>query len=889
MNKAVRLSIMAVIVLIMTMLPMLPADVFATENRKDVIWINGKSDDTVAINLNIYKSRGDSYGLEFTTANYSNKPKSFASGDYSSQGMIRLTYTDELIFRTNNGRWIGSNQEKDAGMTRTPFSRNQWHNLRVEFSSSKLTVSWYLDGVLLGTTPASSEKGITAISIFNESYINDGLQVVASMETTESEAAATATDTYKYVFRNAQGKNNWYFCEFGDYTEKELSYTDGQWRATDSGAYIGRGVWQPGNTSDVGAKYVAHKNGLLRLKGTVQAKDAECAKGNGVIAGIYRGNEIIWQGTVLYGNPASYNITVPVRQGEELSFRINDNGNYSYDWTSWDPVVEYINKDYSLEVDKYSYYQKNLSDSSKQSLTYNNETKAFEGSGACINGKLVSHTDGFVAGKSYTAPRDGRYRVYGGVAVGESDVTVAVYKNGENIYEKLFPKGEEGRLDVRAYLYAGDYIEAEILIDEPGGESPTEVDVKIDRITATMYSDETTSKGHSYEVIEELVLSDLIGTAQNENGMRYYFVSKDKMYDMVYNSSSQRWENTDSSGGYISKTSAYPGAYTDTVMEWTVPKDGTIRLDGNMFIHDRGDGTVCRIYKNDEVVWSNRVGGERLVRWDEPYDTSYFSDELNVAIPVKAGDKLVFFFDQWRIANNDPVFFDDVKISYIKGSLLSETTKWKIDKSVVLDFEKKEIYANKTGYKDSLRMVGEDIYISADSAKEIFGADTGESEFVLLSDVAAEENTVEVGNKLMILYGGLPTQFGFAELGEINSTINPSLDTDLPVTYSVTDENGGRVTESILKNTKYSVKLEAENYVGEDIDLKLILAKYNSDGILVDVELMADKEISVGTKYTSDESAVFEVDESISYVKIFVWNGFDGKNSLAESTKLDVK
>ena len=112
---------------------------------------------------------------------------------------------------------------------------------------------------------------------------------------------------------------------------------------------------------------------------------------------------------------------------------------------------------------------------------------------------------------------------------------------------------------------------------------------------------------------------------------------------------------------------------------------------------------------------------------------------------------------------------------------------------------------------------------------------------------------------------------------------------DLPVTYSVTDGNGGRVTESILKNTKYSVKLEAENYVGEDIDLKLILAKYNSDGILVDVELMADKEIRVGTKYTSDESAVFEVDESISYVKIFVWNGFDGKNSLAESTKLDVK
>jgi len=599
-KKITRFCISCLVLLIISMCSIMTMETFASENRGNVIWLDAKGDDVVTINLNVYKSRGDSYGLEFTASKTSENPKNFTTGTYSAQGMIRLTGTDELIFRTNTGRWIGASQEKNQGLTRVPFSRNSWHNIKVVFHKVNLRVLWYLDGKLLGETAAVDSNPINAVSVFCDTAINDGLNIVAVVESTEAEISAAATETYSYVYRNVQGKNNWYFCEFGEYTEKELTYTNGQWRGMDESAYIGRGVIHPGNNSDVGVKYIAHKNGRIRLKGTVQVKNETCSAGDGVIAEIFCGRKMIWKSLVTYENSSSYNFTIPIKQGEAVSFRINKNSNLGYDWTTWTPSVEYIDGDYSFFPDEYSYYQKNAETGEMTGLRYNPQTKQYEGDGGYIDGNNVSLNQGFAVGKSLSSISSGRYRAYGNIVNNsKSDLVVNATKNGELFWEQLVPAEQTGKLDIRAYLERGDILGVEVVSANQSGEKTVVMDVEIEKIPGVQFCDASTAQGYSYTVAEEYRLSDLVGTTQGENGMSYYFIDKDKKYDMVYNLETQRWENTDDrSGGYISKSAGYSGIYTDTVMEWNVPKSGTLRIDGDFFMLDSGDGTLCRIYKN---------------------------------------------------------------------------------------------------------------------------------------------------------------------------------------------------------------------------------------------------------------------------------------------------
>lgn len=866
-----------------------PTIVLAAERRNDIIWINGKSDDVTVINLNVYKTRIESFGLEFTSPKSTEDPQNFTSGNYFAQGMIRLTRNDEFVFRTNGG-WISSDQESEGGLIKEAFSRDEWHCIKVEFNRAEKTIGWYLDGSLLGTTPTKNDVPMNAISVFCDSVINDGLKIIASEESTDRESSAAATATYKYTYRNVQGKNNWYFCEFGEYSEREMAYRDGQWRAADSVGYIGRGVMHPGEKSDTGVKYIAHKNGVVRLKGGVRIKEADGAKGDGVVGEIYLGSKPVWCGNATYGNDAEYNITLSIKQGDAISFRINKNKSVSYDWTDWAPTVDYIDVKYYPAPENCIYYQRFGVGSVRENLTYNNSTERYEGDGGYFDGREVSLNAGYTLGKSYTVFTNGRYRLNGMVTNDNAeDVIVRVQKDDEVIWSQMIPSGESGKIDIRAYLTSGDALSAEVLNDNPSESETVRFDVGVEKIPGTAFCSASTSQGFGYNASEEYSLGDLIGTRQGENGMKYYFIYRDKKHEMEYNADNQRWENTGDSGGYISKTAAYPGAYTETVMEWSAQKDGTLRIDGDMHIADSGDGTLCRIYKNDEVIWTNRVGGERLVRWDEPYDTSYFSNNINVVTPLNRGDKITFLFNQWRLADNDYADFSNVKLSYISGEILSETTKWKLKSDVVFDTENKRVYKDKVFQTADIYSDGGEVYISKDTVNKIFGTNIeSNSGYITLFDAVSESGkNVVIQNELAVVYGGLPMKYGYAELSELNAMLNPTVDSDPPIKYGVTDTDGKDITQSVKANKQYYLKLNAENYMGESYNARVMLCEYTADGVLTGVRDITEFEMRVGTKYSTDREIGFVTDNGGGYIRIYVWNEANN-NPLAQSLSFGV-
>ena len=252
---------------------------------------------------------------------------------------------------------------------------------------------------------------------------------------------------------------------------------------------------------------------------------------------------------------------------------------------------------------------------------------------------------------------------------------------------------------------------------------------------------------------------------------------------MNYNSSKSRWESPvklsgEDTGGYISKTAVNPGVDTDSAIEWTVAKTGTIRLSGNVYAPESNDGVVVDIYKNDKLIWSNRVGGTRLVKWDEPFDVAYVRQEINTVTNVKSGDKIVYIFDQWRNSAKDDVDISDFEIGYVSGNVISDTTEWKIKNSVIIDTQtKRALIGGKTKATDAL-LLNDTSCISKADAETIFGKAAADASAINenysgLRRISENlgKNILWTADRLVIIYDDLPTFFGFAEIGEIETAL----------------------------------------------------------------------------------------------------------------------
>ena len=330
---------------------------------------------------------------------------------------------------------------------------------------------------------------------------------------------------------------------------------------------------------------------------------------------------------------------------------------------------------------------------------------------------------------------------------------------------------------------AGDTIDVEVRMNEFEGYNKATWSYDVTKYLGTLFCNASTSQGYNYIKDEEFTLGSLVGTVQGSGGVSYYTLKDDVKNEMKYNTSTGRWESpVAGDGGYVSKDVAYPGTRSASIIEVIVPENGILKIAGDLKISDSGDGVLSKIYLNGDVIWSSRVGGERSNRWDEPFDVSYFLNTANVTADVKAGDKLEFSFSKWRKAVNDNVSINNITLSYIRGELLSKTTKWKLKNSTVVDTKEKCVYINGVGAALDVIVENGTTYISASDTSKVFGSNVSSemtptvingTKYLSLRALAEENglNVVWAADRLVLMHSGIPVLFGYPELSEVKITL----------------------------------------------------------------------------------------------------------------------
>ena len=392
--------------------------------------------------------------------------------------------------------------------------------------------------------------------------------------------------------------------------------------------------------------------------------------------------------------------------------------------------------------------------------------------------------------RNYKVESLGRYRVYGTLDFNDplcdGDVFV-VSKNGERIWEQLVTVGEPQILDIGILADKGDIIELSVETDSEYDYSSWSCN--IEKYIGTLpFREVSTSVGYNHIIQKQMSFASLIASEQGESGSEFYSVKLGVKYPMTYDSANNKWRSSiDGDDGSIGGDTVYPGTQwavgSDSVMEHTISESGILRIDGDFYLYDKeSDGVLANIYLNDKLLWSNRVGGARSVRWDEPFDVSYFSDKANVVASVSQGDVLKFTFNRWRKSNKDWLSTKNIMLSYVKGNVMSKTTKWKLSRSIVVDAENDIAHRNDISRNVDVFYENETFYVAEESVFEMFGEEllnkvpsiekNGIS-YMPIKELAEANTkyTAEVDNKVIIIHENIPVFYSFAEISEIRTTL----------------------------------------------------------------------------------------------------------------------
>lgn len=600
----------------------------------------------------------------------------------------------------------------------------------------------------------------------------------------DDSASAAVVDSYVWQFA-PQGTNGWY----------NVVYQGGEWvnmEIGSRGTYVAAGGYPTIESDclntgdkDVAFKFVAPTKGMVRLRGEVKGTDSNYARGDGTVASILKGQRELWSSKVTWTAPAGYDITTSVRKGEVLYFVLNKNGNNGFDWSFWLPTVEYLGMEYVGSGSMYKHFEKQGDILTE--LPYDSEKDAYVASDgkALISDYQLMASDKITLVRRYEVQEIGLYRVFAETIAGDArggNSIFTVYKNNEKVSEQLILGDEDGTLDVRMLGYPGDTIDVEVKAEKFMGYNCIEWSCNVSKYIGELAADRMiTSQGYAYATNSKVPLTYYIGMEQGTNGTEFYTTKYDVRLPMSYNASTNRWETvTQSGGGYIGVNGVYPeNKYGDSGFEITVAEDGILKIDGKFGVNDASDGVLIKINHNGEPLWSSRTGDEESVRWDEPYVDSYFNYNVNAVAKVKKGDKLEFTFNKWRKNSNDAVDINNISLSYINGDYVSETTRWKLENSIVIDVLNKTV--RKCGVVNSADVFLENgtTYISVNDSKAIFGKDV--SPEINLNGVgysplrSALENdgrsVVWAADRLVLIHDGIPVMFGWSELSEIKTAM----------------------------------------------------------------------------------------------------------------------
>ena len=400
----------------------------------------------------------------------------------------------------------------------------------------------------------------------------------------------------------------------------------------------------------------------------------------------------------------------------------------------------------------------------------------------------------YVAKSAYTILSEGTYRIYGTVNNSNSyDNYVCIYKNGEIISQRPCIAGEETIFEVTVQATKDDVImiESYANILNPYIASDWDLGISVSDGVAIV-SDETTISGTKYDIIRTETLSDSVSQdnvyirimgkeyAMTSDGDRYISpvaitrtMSKQPVSLRAdFNDYIKERELSDS--GYVTATrvasSSYPASGTETKIKVPVEEDGTIVISGLFNFINSVDGELIKVYKNDELIWSNRIGGEVSQRWDEEFDTKYFINQIDVATNVVEGDEIIFTFNRWRRNSNlEYIDISDIDIRYVSDFGLSKSTAWKLKNSAYFDVIKKIAYINGEKVENAdIEYVNGEIVIGAELAELAFGYSGNDLSVAVIAD-SLGKTVVAVEDGVVIVHAGLPGMFTWNEISEIKT------------------------------------------------------------------------------------------------------------------------
>lgn len=600
----------------------------------------------------------------------------------------------------------------------------------------------------------------------------------------------TIISSWQSEFSDKQGNNNFYFYESQGGQLLDMIYDDAKktWHSS-KGTHplFGAQFASPGAASDTNLTFLSPVRGTVRLQGKAmrnQAYIGGAVFGDGVNLSILKNNRTIWNGSIASDSAsAEYDLTLSVKVGDKIHFRINAGFNNAYDSTEWWPSVDYVSSNYVVDEYDPIYYQK--SGDIVTELEYNESNGLYVASDniALISDSSVMPSDSYSVIKQFNISETGRYRVYAAMTSNSTlsnGNILTVHKNGIEVWKQLCVGGETDILDIGIYAQKNDKIDVEVGVNEYSGFNHCTWVCDVTKYLGKLFKECDTSSGPSYSVIKEFALSSFVKKTQ-ENGVTYSSEKYGVKHPMVYNNVNNRWDSgLSGEKDYISDTEISPGITTNAVLDILLKEDGILKIDGPLIVNSQSDGVLSKIYLNDKVVWSNRVGSERSLRWDDPFDEVYFLNNINVIINVNSGDKLSFSFNKWRNDTQDIVDISKVKLQYISGNILSKTTKWKLANSVVVDTVEGTVHTDGICDNVDVKLINGITYIAKSDLKKIFKENTKEIEelyaeatIVPLRDAAelAKKSVFWAADRMVMIYNNPSIFYGYPENGEIKVQI----------------------------------------------------------------------------------------------------------------------
>lgn len=600
-------------------------------------------------------------------------------------------------------------------------------------------------------------------------------------------ASTVVTQTFESVFSTEQGKNGFRFVQFDGTKATDLTYqaSDNTWRANPVGV-IKAHLLTPGPVTDIGYLFTAPQKGVVVLEGQIGWGMNTNDGGDGVLLSVGKGEETLWSQDTPFGETASYSLEVSVRKGDELWFRVNAKRSNGYDVPVWWPTVAYTAKAFQGAAGREGYSYLERRDGELKELTYSEETDRFMASDgvAFMSDFEMMPTDTCSMVTRYTVTESGKHRVtasLGGTDRRSSGNIIYVYLNDKVMWQQIVPGTEKGAVDVRFTAEKDDVIDVEVKTNEFTGFNYGDWSVDVKRFDGSQpFSDATGVLGASYSVDDEFSLSSKIGSTETDD-VSLYAIYNDTKFPMTYASGAWSAAMKLGSACKITSTAVSPGSVMgDPAIDVVLDKGGTIKLEGNLPQNKGTNGLLVKVLLNGKEIWSNRVGGDNSIKYTDEVDTIYFVDDMNVTADVKKGDKLTFTFGRWRaFTSGTSMNISDINIKYISGDLLSETTKWKIKQSTVVDTAAGMAYLDGKSakvdvlVKDGRTLIGE----ASASALGLDGASetvtVGGAKYVPLRAAAeaAGKTVVWGAERFAVIHDGISTFFGTGEFSEMLSAV----------------------------------------------------------------------------------------------------------------------